>query len=332
MTCVLRHVQPEAYHHDALALVRHLIEIFRVIDVNGDRALEWSEFTSFCIESGNAAVQRVPKPAFSYLWDGKFSDEYSRASAFAAVSFLPDLNVLLVIEAGSKVVRLYSPRMAPLCSLDCGLALERGPRGVDASGAKGFAYAARDRLLAVLLSNHAVVLWGLTDKDVWALEGVLPPPPPACLCISIAYDPYSGTLLLGCSSGAILCYSASERRLLRILEGHSDVVLSIVAVPAQQGLVTSALDGRVLLWDMNRGKVRRALRGHVSHMLRMLAVEALNLVVGVNGKGVLVVVDLSVGEVCARVVFHGLATLVDFAVLPSSPPRVVTLDSEVGGG
>lgn len=43
-------------------LVKHLVELFEQIDVNGDGSLEWEEFTSFCIEAGMMASQQARAP------------------------------------------------------------------------------------------------------------------------------------------------------------------------------------------------------------------------------------------------------------------------------
>ena len=37
---------------DKVGLVRNLIELFRQIDVNNDKTLEWEEFTNHIIELG----------------------------------------------------------------------------------------------------------------------------------------------------------------------------------------------------------------------------------------------------------------------------------------
>ena len=38
---------------DRIGLVRNLVELFRQIDVNNDKTLEWDEFTNHIIELGN---------------------------------------------------------------------------------------------------------------------------------------------------------------------------------------------------------------------------------------------------------------------------------------
>jgi hypothetical protein len=43
----------------ARALTALLVDLFQQIDVNGDASLEWSEFTSYCIEAGMVGGARA---------------------------------------------------------------------------------------------------------------------------------------------------------------------------------------------------------------------------------------------------------------------------------
>ena len=102
----LRHVPPHRYQRDALALTKQLIELFDVIDVNGDAAMEWSEFVSFCIEAGMAAVKREPKAAFSLRHDARLQLDARDAATgggggggFTHAAFVADLNALVVSRA-----------------------------------------------------------------------------------------------------------------------------------------------------------------------------------------------------------------------------------------
>ena len=42
---------------DKVGLVKNLIELFKQIDVNNDKTLEWEEFTNHIIELGNILLQ-----------------------------------------------------------------------------------------------------------------------------------------------------------------------------------------------------------------------------------------------------------------------------------
>jgi len=292
----LRHVPPDRYKRDALALTKQLIEIFDVIDVNGDASMEWSEFVSFCIEAGMAAVRRGPKAACALQHDARFLDgDSARSSAggghgFTHAAFVADLNALVVVEGGpqcGKTLRFLTPRLAPVCVLDAAGAIRANKRSLDMSVVAAFAYVPAERLMAVLLSSHVVGLWALAgESDAWRFVDTLPRPPASegagggGLVTTLVYDAFSHTLVLGSSNGLLHAYSPVTRKLLRSFncaspagaaEGsstwlpgpgscvHRDVILSLCAVPSQGLLCSSCLDGTLAIWDTGRWRLRRTL-------------------------------------------------------------------------
>ena len=324
---ILAHVPPERYggQQHVITLVEHLVDIFRTIDVNGDANLEWGEFMAYCVEAGHAAAQRLPRATCTMYWDGRVGNfEAPLAKGLSVLSFCAGLNAIIAIETGSRIVRLLTPRLIgpPLGVLDCGLALSRELRETDASVAVSFAYAPPYRLLAVLLSTYAVVLWGLTDRGDWELRGTLPEARPSVArgaatttakviwpagsrasysnAVVLTYEPHSRAFLLGCSDGAVLSYSADGcgKASIALPSAHMDIVLSLAPAPQQQLLVSSSLDGTVLLWDMVRGKVRRELNGaRGAHVSRLRVCDEIGFAFGITGLGEVVGYDLNVGEV-----------------------------------
>lgn len=320
VTAFLRHVHPDRYKRDALALVKQLIEIFDVIDVNGDASMEWSEFVSFCIEAGMAAVKREPKAAFGLQNDLQYTDAVTGGGGitgpqpgvshgFAHARFEPDLNAVVVVEAHSRVLRFLTPRLRPICSLDASGAIRANKRSVDMSRVAGFAYVPCERLMAVLLTSHLVGTWAQTDKDGWRFLDVLPRPPGEGLVNTLAYDSFSHCLVLGTSTGAIHTFSPKERKLLRTVnvpssaaasEGtstgpggsHHDVILSLCAVPSQGVLLSSCLDGTVAVWDTGRWKLRRVMttggRAPGGHVTKLLPCETNGMVFGLSAKNAIV--------------------------------------------
>ena len=351
-----------------------------MIDVNGDQSMEWSEFVSFCIEAGMAAVKREPKAAFGLTWDMRYSDPISHGSGYVHSVFIGELNAAVVVEKGSKLLRFLSPRLVHVASLDASDMIRANKRNLDMSTVSGFAYIPSMKLMAVLLSCNLAGLWSLTDKDTWRFADVLPRPPGEGTATTICYEPCSHTLVLGTSTGALHIYSPGERKVLRSLthaatEGaaHKDVILSLVAVPSQQALVSACLDGSINVWDSGRWKLRKTLTtgSHApgGHIQKLLACEpagagppppavvasssssssgespsgnggsgslrsslnqgtpGANMVWGLSAKNAIVGFDLSVGEATVALHFHH-STVVDFSLLPSSPPRLISMDSD----
>jgi len=90
-------------------MIRSLIDLFRQIDVNNDKSLEWVEFTNHIIELGMVRKDRVFIDAIknyqpSDIRDGKHDTEIEN------MYYLPKLQHLLVMERDSKRFKVYNSR------------------------------------------------------------------------------------------------------------------------------------------------------------------------------------------------------------------------------
>lgn len=96
---------PQAHHR----MVRSLIDLFRQIDVNNDKSLEWVEFTNHIIELGMVRKDRVFIDAIKNyqqadIKDGKHDTEVEH------MYYLDKLKHLLVMERDSKRFKVYNSR------------------------------------------------------------------------------------------------------------------------------------------------------------------------------------------------------------------------------
>ena len=90
-------------------MVRNLIDLFRKIDVNNDKSLEWVEFTNHIIELGMVRKDRVFIDAIKNyqqadIKDGKHDTEIEH------MYYLEKLNDLLVMERDSKRFKVYNSK------------------------------------------------------------------------------------------------------------------------------------------------------------------------------------------------------------------------------
>lgn len=90
-------------------MVRNLIDLFRQIDVNNDKTLEWVEFTNHIIELGMVRKDKVFIDAIknyqpSDIRDGKHDTEIEH------MYYLPRLQHLLVMERDAKRFKVYNAR------------------------------------------------------------------------------------------------------------------------------------------------------------------------------------------------------------------------------
>ena len=93
----------------AVKLVKDLCELFEQIDVNGDGAMEWEEFTGFCVEAGMVASRKSTSIApFKYTYNRHFVDNVSHCSFIQHVSFCQKQQQVLVCEGEMPFLRVYN--------------------------------------------------------------------------------------------------------------------------------------------------------------------------------------------------------------------------------
>ncbi len=85
---------------------------------------------------------------------------------------------------------------------------------------------------------------------------------------AIAMSPTSKLLALGTDHGGIRLWRLADGQLLRILQGHSGLVVSLAFSPDGCRLVScSQLERTIFIWDVDSGRVLHTLHGHHSGML-----------------------------------------------------------------
>ncbi len=77
------------------------------IDVNGDKQLEWSEFTEFCVQAGVATRAKTGPASFLYRYDSKYEDRFSHGPHIQAVTYDADVQEVIVLEGASTAIKFY---------------------------------------------------------------------------------------------------------------------------------------------------------------------------------------------------------------------------------
>ncbi|HBP18556.1 MAG TPA: hypothetical protein DEA08_12325, partial [Planctomycetes bacterium] len=80
---------------------------------------------------------------------------------------------------------------------------------------------------------------------------------------ALAVSPDGALLAAASHPDQIGLYGLSERRLLRVLEGHSSVVSALAWTPAGEHLLSASSDGTLRVWA-RRGEPHALLRGHAA--------------------------------------------------------------------
>ena len=88
-------------------MVRNLIDLFRQIDVNNDKTLEWVEFTNHIIELGMVRKDKVFIDAIKNYQPSEIKD-CKHDNEIEAMFYFPKLKHLLVMERDSKRFKVYN--------------------------------------------------------------------------------------------------------------------------------------------------------------------------------------------------------------------------------
>ena len=79
---------------------------------------------------------------------------------------------------------------------------------------------------------------------------------------SASYSPDGEQLSAGCTDGKIILWKSITSERIRVIEGHTDSVLSVSYSPDGKFLATGSRDGTAKLWDVETGDCTRTLEGH----------------------------------------------------------------------
>jgi hypothetical protein len=105
---VMLHHLPET--KDRTGLVRNLIELFRQIDVNDDKTLEWDEFTNHIIELGMVRKDRAFIDAIKNYYASEVKDTEKHDTEVEHMYYMDKLKHLLVMERDSKRFKVYNSK------------------------------------------------------------------------------------------------------------------------------------------------------------------------------------------------------------------------------
>jgi hypothetical protein len=86
-----------------------LLELFEQVDANGDRTIEWEEFSEYCIGAGmigdylkNTALED------KFLKREDWEDTIFRGSAITCIKYIDSIDKVITCENGTKVSKIFS--------------------------------------------------------------------------------------------------------------------------------------------------------------------------------------------------------------------------------
>lgn len=231
------------------ALVAKLAELFTQVDVNGDGSMEWSELTSYIVESH--AKPEPPMPEFHAVPPLLDQSRLKSGQRIERVFYVAPLDLVLLCEAPQSVVSIYSPRQAA-CLHEL-----RGHR----AEVLAVEYVAVAGCLVTSGADLALCWWDTSGKEEhrsWKLRQRAPLP--TCQQ-ALRWSGQASLLFSGGDDGYILGWDMSTLECVVTLHAHKQAVTSMILLSEATDLhkkaellATASLDGSVRLWNVAQRK------------------------------------------------------------------------------
>ena len=231
------------------ALVAKLAELFTQVDVNGDERMEWSELTSYIVESH--AKPEPPMPEFRAVPPPLDQSRLKSLQRIERVFYVAPLDLVLLCEAPQPVVSVYSPRQA---------ACLRELKGHRAE-VLAVEYVAPAGCLVTSGADLALCWWDTSGKEEhrsWRLRQRAPLP--TCQQ-ALRWSGQASLLFSGGDDGCLLGWDMSSLECVVSLHAHTQAVTSMILLSEASDihkkaelLATASLDGSVRLWNVAQRK------------------------------------------------------------------------------
>ena len=153
------------------------------------------------------------------------------------------------------------------------------------------------RLVFVLFAASLVLLPALASCQAQtASSNNLPPPKKTSAGIfGIGFSRDGRTLVSGNFNGTVKLWDVGSGRLLRTLDGHTDVVYKGVFSPDEKVLASCSRDGKIKIWDVATGRELRTLTGHTRPVKAVAFSPNGKLLASVSNDGTLRLWDVASG-------------------------------------
>jgi WD40 repeat protein len=162
--------------------------------------------------------------------------------------------------AGGSLLHVgTSSEVSPIWETETGKMLHRWYT----TGNAAMAASADGVLLATSTWDGGIYLWTLEDGRgsgrLWSDSETL----------SMQYAPDGQTLLAGYGDNTAAIWKMDGGKLLRVLRGHSERVVTVAVSPDSKLAATGSWDNTICLWDMASGALLHTLKGHTGRIVQI---------------------------------------------------------------
>ncbi|CAK9106612.1 Uncharacterized WD repeat-containing protein alr2800 [Durusdinium trenchii] len=306
---------------DEADLVADLTELFARIDVNGDGTMEWDEFTSHIVETGQVDRENEPNSIQQYF-ASPWEDQVKHVGMIERASFFESSGRLATCEANSGCLQLYNPKTL---ELERSVKLKAGNPicATYLTGKSQFAVAATDLNISVFDDqNYRLVNRFGTDTSQSCLE----------------WSREASVLYSAGVNGVVHCWDAGKGEETHCMGGilnngsyylvehsHTDMVLDLLQIRSLESIVSASMDRTIKLWDVHTGKHKKTLEGHDKGVRSMAYSTEYRFLVSAGFDYDALVWNPYVEHLILRLSGHS-APLCKVEIIPDSP-QIITADT-----
>eukprot|EP01039_Chlorochromonas_danica_P004668 gene4668-5114_t len=235
----------------------NMYELFKDIDVNGDKLLEWQEFTSFTVEKANLLNKRAKLASIAHYHDSSAnldaSAKYRHRHDISKFVNIPSIGQFAMVEDHKNAIFVFNSRLGKHVAT---ITTEAAPISIESIPDK-------DKQLVVTSgADMTLATYSLDDPNpkrrykvhsTWATPGVQ---------MALAYSRDSSVLYSGATNGNIYSWNWQQRSLLTTLAGHTDIVMNLIVLQKLNNIASASLDKTLGIWDSHTNEQILKLVGH----------------------------------------------------------------------
>jgi len=247
-------------------LVSSLIDLFDQIDVNGDKHLEWKEFTGYIIEIGMISKESSDVNLIKKYKPSTKEDGDRHEAEVKKIYYFERPKQVVILEKDSPKLKCYNIRKQANKWKANEILMHTGV-------VMSAEYVTAWDVLATTTNNNLINFWRYQDGYVFRNRITTPE-----IQLCMAYNEKGSKLLYtgGCDS-VIHAYDPNPESISREVmhsevsnsltgddkkTGHTGKIMDLVMLPMHNGIISGGMDKLVCLWSLDKLELVRQLEGH----------------------------------------------------------------------
>jgi len=234
-----------------------MFELFKDIDVNGDGDMEWEELTKFIVEKANLLNSKNTLGGIPHYNDVSGDLDASattrQRNEYSRVCPLVGLGTFAAVEEHSSTIHIFNMRSGMEAQ---SFTTESFPIAIEHLPSRNLiAVSSSASTLSLYVADDPVPSKRYQQTASWLAQTVQ---------MALAWMPSNEILYSGGNDGVINAWDVREKHpvLVAQMNGHTDIIMCLLAVEDVDNLVSASLDCTICLWDTYTHHKIMKLSGH----------------------------------------------------------------------